>query len=251
MKNSKQEATLQQSQLSPLSQDPPGKIDAEPNIKEDLKVVIAKKQERLAIILGIDICELDTWLGHHQHHSQMALLSTLHLAIIHELDPLLGEVVIWQDPNGLAQPTISIDGWIKLINRHPAFSGIEFEDGFSDKHSGEEKLPQFIQCTIYRSDRQTPVRIKEYLAEVKNDHPLWANMPRRMLRHRALQQCARVAFGISTPEFSTQDNESKKVKSSDPIKACIAPNLDFAVKKITRTELVKHQLEKRCTKYLG
>jgi hypothetical protein len=245
MKNRKQEVTSQQSALAPLSQDPLRETDAELNIREDLKVVITKKQERLANILGIDIYELNAWLGHHQHHGQMALLSTLHLAITHELDPLLGEVVIWQDANGQAKPTISIDGWIKLINRQPAFSGIEFEDGFSDQQSGEEKLPQFIQCTIYRSDRQTPVRIKEYLAEVKNDHPLWATMPRRMLRHRALQQCARVAFGISTPEFSTQDNNSKKIETNNTVNGSISLNLNDGGKKATRTELLKHQLEKQ------
>ena len=242
MKNSKQEAA---SQESTLSQNPPRKTDAEPYIKEDLKAVIAKKQELLANILGIDICELNAWLGHHQHHGQMALLSTLHLAITHQLDPLLGEVVIWQDANGQAQPTIGIDGWIKLINRHPAFSGIEFEDGFSNQQSSEATLPQFIQCTIYRSDRRTPVQIKEYLAEVKNDHPLWATMPRRMLRHRALQQCARVAFGISTPELSTQDNKPKKIETSTLLSGSISLNVNNGGKKATRTELLKRQLEKQ------
>jgi hypothetical protein len=47
--------------------------------------------------------------------------------------------------------------------------------------------------------------VREYLSEVKTNHPAWQQIPRRMLRYKALQQCARLSFGISTPEL----NESK------------------------------------------
>ena len=30
---------------------------------------------------------------------------------------------------------------------------------------------------------------------------MWAQMPRRMLRHKTVQQCARFAFGISVPKI--------------------------------------------------
>jgi uncharacterized short protein YbdD (DUF466 family) len=42
--------------------------------------------------------------------------------------------------------------------------------------------------------------IKEYLEEVRTDHPSWQQIPRRMLRHRVIQQCARLALGISANE---------------------------------------------------
>jgi len=124
-----------------------------------------------------------------------SILGMLHLACIHRLDPLLGEVTIWtgeQEP----YPSITIYGWMKLINQHPTFMGIEFKESLSQESTNLE----FIECTIYRSDRSIPIRVREYLDEVKAEHPLWKTMPRRMLRHRALQQCARLAFGISTPE---------------------------------------------------
>ena len=35
---------------------------------------------------------------------------------------------------------------------------------------------------------------------MKTEHTAWQQMPRRMLRHRAMQQCARLAFGITVPE---------------------------------------------------
>jgi hypothetical protein len=49
--------------------------------------------------------------------------------------------------------------------------------------------------------------IKEYLEEVRTDHPSWQQMPRRMLRHRVIQQCARLALGISSNEhFASSEN---------------------------------------------
>jgi hypothetical protein len=39
--------------------------------------------------------------------------------------------------------------------------------------------------------------VTEFLAECKRGTEPWKNMPRRMLRHKALIQCARVAFGFA------------------------------------------------------
>jgi hypothetical protein len=35
------------------------------------------------------------------------------------------------------------------------------------------------------------------MAEARTDSPAWLSHPRRMLRHKALVQCARVAFGLA------------------------------------------------------
>ena len=35
------------------------------------------------------------------------------------------------------------------------------------------------------------------MAETRTDSPAWQSHPRRMLRHKALVQCARVAFGLA------------------------------------------------------
>jgi hypothetical protein len=53
-----------------------------------------------------------------------------------------------------------------------------------------------MTCRIYRSDRARPVSVTEYLAECARKTEPWATSPRRMLRHKALIQCARYAFGI-------------------------------------------------------
>jgi hypothetical protein len=44
-----------------------------------------------------------------------------------------------------------------------------------------------------------PIEVKEYLCEIQTEHSIWKDMPRRMLRHRVIAQCARLAFGVSVP----------------------------------------------------
>jgi hypothetical protein len=76
-------------------------------------------------------------------------------------------------------------------------------------------IPTWIECTIYRNDRILPIVIKEYLEEVRTDHPSWQQMPRRMLRHRVIQQCARLAFNISSrDQIGLKMSATKELKES-------------------------------------
>jgi hypothetical protein len=36
--------------------------------------------------------------------------------------------------------------------------------------------------------------VREYFEEVKGEQAIWQKMPRRMLRHRVMQQCAKLAI---------------------------------------------------------
>src|SRR6185437_8589215 len=49
---------------------------------------------------------------------------------------------------------------------------------------------------IYRKDRNHPTTVTEYMSECKRTSPAWQSHPKRMLRHKALIQCARLAFGF-------------------------------------------------------
>ena len=53
-----------------------------------------------------------------------------------------------------------------------------------------------------------PIEVKEYFCEIQTEHSVWKEMPRRMLRHRVIAQCARLAFGVSVPEHSGQNRAS-------------------------------------------
>lgn len=108
------------------------------------------------------------------------------------LNPLLKEIYAFPAKGGGVVPMVSVDGWIKLMQSHPAYDGIEFEDVADD--AGEIYA---IEATIYRLDNRRPTKIMEYLDECKRNTDPWNKSPLRMLRHRALMQCARVAFGFS------------------------------------------------------
>jgi hypothetical protein len=71
-------------------------------------------------------------------------------------------------------------------------------------------------CAIYRTDRVKPIEVKEYFSEMKTEHAAWQQMPRRMLRHRAMQQCARLAFGITVPECKPSSNSAIALPGAAP-----------------------------------
>lgn len=124
-------------------------------------------------------------------------MQLLRLANKHQLDPLSDEIALLQNHDQTYQPFITIDGWSKLINNHPQYAGMSLRDS-TELIDG---IPTWMECTIYRNDRILLIVIKEYLEEVRTDHPSWQLMPRRMLRHRVIQQCARLALGISANEI--------------------------------------------------
>lgn len=143
---------------------------------------------------------LITSLNSYADASSLSLLQLLHMAMSHSLDPVNGEIILVKNRDFSWQTIITMDGWIKLINQHPHYQGMSLRDS----HDETNGIPNWMECCIYRDDRILPIVVKEYLSEVKSDHELWITMPRRMLRHRVIQQCARLAFGISSPEQVTK-----------------------------------------------
>ena len=106
------------------------------------------------------------------------------------LNPLTKEIYAFPAKGGGIVPVVSVDGWIRMMNDHPQFDGIDYE--------WEREGGKLISCTsvIYRKDRNHPTRVTEYLSECKRGTDPW-KMEHRMLRHKATIQGARVAFGFS------------------------------------------------------
>lgn len=109
----------------------------------------------------------------------------------HRLNPITKEIYAFPAKGGGIQPIVSIDGWARIINEHPAFDGMEFED----IREGAELIA--VTCRMYRKDRARPVETTEYMVECRRGTDVWKTWPRRMLRHKAMIQCARYAFGFS------------------------------------------------------
>ena len=119
-----------------------------------------------------------------------------HLALVvtantYELNPILKELYAFPKKGGGITPMVGVDGWIKIANRQPNFDGLAV-DVF-----GDGKTPTHATGTIYLKDRTHPVKVTEYFEECKRNTDPWNQMPRRMLRNKAIIQAIRLAFGVS------------------------------------------------------
>jgi phage recombination protein Bet len=121
------------------------------------------------------------------------MMALLIVADQHGLNPWTKEIYAFPDKNNGIVPVVGVDGWTRIINTRPEFDGLDFNDG----PSGEKGMPEWIECVIYRKDRNHPIRAREYFAECRRNTGPWTSHPRRMLRHKALIQCARLAFGYT------------------------------------------------------
>ena len=110
----------------------------------------------------------------------------------HDLNPLTKEIYAFPAKGGGITPIVGVDGWIKLANRQPEFDGIEFED-----HFGPDGKLISVTSIVHRKDRSRPTRITEYMTECVRQTDPWKTSPSRMLRHKALIQGVRVAFGFA------------------------------------------------------
>ena len=141
------------------------------------------------------------------------LLSFVVTANQYGLNPFTREIYAFPARNGGIQPVVSVDGWIKMMNSHPQFNGIQFTT--EDK----DGKPFSVTATIHHKDRTHPVEVTEYFSECSRNTEPWKVNPRRMLRHKALIQCARVAFGFSgiTDEEEAISTTPVNVTPSRPI----------------------------------
>lgn len=114
------------------------------------------------------------------------------------LDPLNNEIYateISPDSGKKARIVfvVGVDGWSKIINSHPQFDGMKFVESAP----GNDELPLYFECTIFRKDRKVATSVREYMYEAHTGQGAWLTHPRRMLRHKAMVQCARICFGLS------------------------------------------------------
>lgn len=122
--------------------------------------------------------------------SNEELLVFMAIANEYKLNPLSKEIYAFNN-RGAIQPIVSIDGWLKIINQHPQFDGMEFHD-----HAEGGQLLA-VTCRIFRKDRTRHTEMTEYMDECRGTSEPWKKWPARMLRHKATIQAARYAFGLS------------------------------------------------------
>jgi hypothetical protein len=182
--------------------------------------------------LDLDPEEVKLWLDQHLGVPLYPQVQLLRLANKYRLDPLSDEITLLQNQDQTYQPFITIDGWSKLMNDHPQYTGLSLRDS-TELING---IPTWIECTIYRNDRILPIVIKEYFEEVRTDHPSWQQMPRRMLRHRVIQQCARLAFNISNSEHHKSGAIKENITNNVPV-----DSTDKSQAKALKQKLLEHK----------
>jgi phage recombination protein Bet len=178
---------------------------------------------RMAERFGVDAAKLHGTLKATAFKGEVSNEQFLALMIVadqYKLNPLTKEIYAFPDKNNGIVPVVGVDGWSRIINEHPQFNGLEFIDGPPNK----DGVPEWIECIIYRKDRDHATKVREYLAECRRATGPWGSHPRRMLRHKALIQCARMAMGFVG--IYDQDEAERIVEGETVSLSRVSPDLE-------------------------
>lgn len=142
------------------------------------------------LLIQSALCRLTIW-------TQADLDRLLMLSERLGLDPLNNEIYAVEAAQDAGKKkrilfVVGLDGWLKIINSHPQFDGMRF----TESEPGDDELPLYMECTIFRKDRRVATSVREYMHEAHTNQGAWLTHPRRMLRHKAMVQCARACFGL-------------------------------------------------------
>lgn len=142
----------------------------------------------------------------------------------HGLNPFTKEIYAFPDKGGGIRPIVGVDGWVKLCTSHPQYDGMQFayEEG---EYEGKPAIIA-ITCRIFRKDCEHPTEVTEWLAECSRGTEPWSRWPRRMLRHKALIQCARIAFGfagIHDPDEVERLQEAELIEEERAAEVVVEP----------------------------
>lgn len=142
------------------------------------------------------------------------LLALVAVSNRYGLDPLTRQIYAFPSRGGIT-PVVSVDGWLHLLNAQPQLDGIEFH--YTDDANGD---PYSVTAVIHRKDRSHATKVTEYLSECYRQTEPWKQFPRRMLRHKAIKEAVRVAFGISGV---TDEDEARDIARNAIVAEPVAP----------------------------
>lgn len=127
------------------------------------------------------------------------------------LNPMTKEIYAFPNKGGIS-PIVSVDGWLKLANKHPEFDGLETEE------IREDGQVVAVKCAVWRKDRGRPTTATEYMSECRRPTEPWKQWPVRMLTNKAMIQALRRAFsfaGIFDPDEGERIQEAQAVDFVD------------------------------------
>ena len=141
--------------------------------------------------------------------SMEQVIALLVVADQYGLNPFTKEIYAFPDKKGDVVPVVGVDGWNRIANQRPEHDGVEFNysDDLVRADEDAKDCPEWVEVIVYRKDREHPTVVREYLDECyrplgrypdgnkyKPGH--WQTHTKRALRHKALIQGYRIAFGF-------------------------------------------------------
>jgi phage recombination protein Bet len=181
------------------------KIDGKPSLIATMADRFGVDQDKMLVTL-----RATAFKGDVTTEQMMALCI---VANQYGLNPWTKEIYAFPDKQNGIVPVVGLDGWSRLINSSHEFDGMEFiesatviEDTADTDAPKHKPCPSWIECRMHRKDRRVAIPAKEQFAECyrqpfKNSYGKWVTGPwqthtSRMLRHKAMIQAARIAFGF-------------------------------------------------------
>lgn len=122
----------------------------------------------------------------------------------YDLNPFIKEIYPFIDGEGNLKIVIGVDGWIKVALRQDQYDGHEFAE-----HMDADGNLVAVTCSVFRKDRNRPIKMVEYMKECKMATKPWEQWPYRMLHHKAFIQACRYAFGMGD---LTDEDELDRIK---------------------------------------
>jgi len=141
--------------------------------------------------------------------SMEQVIALLVVADQYGLNPFTREIYAFPDKKGGVVPVVGVDGWNRIANQRPEHDGVEFNYSEEIVYADEDAkpCPEWVEVIVYRKDREHPTVVREFLDECykplgtyqdgnKRKPEPWQTHTKRSLRHKALIQGYRIAFGF-------------------------------------------------------
>lgn len=141
--------------------------------------------------------------------SREEILAFLMVCDKYGLDPITKQVYAMKSKGGGLVPIVGVDGWAHLVAADARCDGFTFTE-----HNGENGEIVSVTCRMAVVGRRLDTEVTEYLSECHQNTQPWNSMPRRMLRHKALMQAARIVFGIN----GIYDEDEGRVIADAPVR---------------------------------
>lgn len=145
-----------------------------------------------------------------------------------DLCPFEGQVLILQR-SGKVETGVTLKGWMALAQRR-GISSVDTE--YQVMEDGD------VSCTGIVTVGDGTFKRTEFLSECRRPTPIWKQMPKRMLGHRAVIQAIRMACGGAAPvaeeladDGFRQTGTAATAEALAPVKDLIAALAEYEEKK--------------------